>query len=166
MPQFEENCHVFYRLYDGTVHDVSFAEVAQTKTAETIANTYGGDGTLLGSGQEFYTSLSKLGDSNDKRTRVKDKRMVFYWAQKDGARDVHETLSHSPAKDWETLPAQAASGYYMCKNPDMPRGPAWPHPNTGWCQESGAAAATEQNPTMRKPAGRPKSNIWSTNKPF
>jgi hypothetical protein len=60
--------------------------------------------------QAFYDSLDKEGDKADMRTRVKDKRMVFYWAEKNGVRVVHETLAHSSGNDWESLPGEAASG--------------------------------------------------------
>ena len=54
--------------------------------------------------------MDEVGDKTDMRTRVKDKRMVFYWAEKNGARDVHETLCHSDGSDWESLSGEAASG--------------------------------------------------------
>jgi len=164
MPALSENCHIFYRLYDGTMADVSLAECARTMTKEAIASKYGGDGTLLSTGQALYDSLDKLG-GDDERLKVKDKRMVFYWQEKDGVAHVHETLAHSPAPGWDTLPAKASSGYYSCKTPDMPNAPRWPPVGTGWCQEEAATQSTLVQ-SMRKPAGRPPSTIWSTNKPY
>jgi len=60
--------------------------------------------------------------------------MVFFWAEKGGKLDVHETLVHSLGKDWESLPSEAATGYYMCKNPDMPAAPRYPVTGAGWCE--------------------------------
>merc|ERR1711934_189864 len=159
MPKFSENCHVFYRRYDGTVHDVSFAEVAKFMTQEAIAAMYGGDGTCLSSAQAFYDSLDRLGEENFPGSKVKDKRMVYFWAEKKGVKDVHETLAHSAEEGWETLPCQAANGYYSCKNPDMPSAPRWPAAGEGWCQEENKHS-TSIEATRRKAAGRLPSVIW------
>merc|ERR1712118_621228 len=114
MPKFTENCQVFYRFYDGKELDVNFAERREFMTVEQLAAKYGGDGTLQGSGQAFFDSLDKVG-GEDIKTKVKDKRMVYFWAKKDGAVNVHETLA-AAGQAWATLPAAAATGYYPCKH--------------------------------------------------
>lgn len=166
MPKLGENCHVFYRLFDGRTNDVSFGERAQFTTPERMASIFGGDGTLLGSAQAFYDSLDKVAaDEDDVKNKVKDKRMVFFWAEKDGVANVHETLAHSAVEGWETLPAEAAVGYYACKHPDMGSAPNWPQDGAGWLQEKQDAAGAVP-PPLRKPAGRPPSTVWTTNNPY
>merc|ERR1712216_129923 len=129
-------------------------------TPREMETEYGGDGTILGSAQAFYDQLDKLGEDGDLKSKVKDKRMVFFWAKKeDGMENVHETLAHSAAQGWESLPDKASVGYYACKHPDMKVAPKWPEEGGGWLQEKDTLNP-EIPPTMRKPAGRPISTIW------
>merc|ERR1712216_647439 len=134
-------------------------------TPREMETEYGGDGTILGSAQAFYDQLDKLGEDGDLKSKVKDKRMVFFWAKKeDGEANVHETLAHSAAQGWETLPDKASVGYYACKHPDMGEPPKWPQEGAGWLQAQSDAGVVP--PPMRKPAGRPPSTVWTTNNPF